>query len=219
MTLSDLIAYYLGANYDYNEELKHLLESSNIYDFCSDERTLVAFTPYKNRLYLKVRYQNGDRMYLPMGDNNPSNKVFDGGNIIVKNLESLNKAKELINKNTRIPLNRRLSKRIIINIDDCSYEAYIVNFTCEQLCVYINASGKFLYLKYDYETNSFSANFDIDWYRLSETTIEPINIPDIVMSYINNNGEKHIFRPLERDIEIKEYVENDEIKKYFYKLR
>ncbi len=219
MTLTDLFAYYLGANYKYNEELKRLLDSSSLYDFYSDERRIVAFTPYNNKLYLKVKYQNGNKMYLPLEENSPSKKIFDGGNILVKNVDSINKAKELVQDKSRISLNRRLSNRIQIDIDGCSYDACIVNLTCEQLCVYINASGKYLYVKYDYETNSFSANFNIDWYRLSEATIDTLYVPNIITNYIYNNGEKYIFRPSEKEIEIVEDDYSDEIKKYFCELR
>lgn len=224
MSIADLFAYYLAANYSYNEELKKLFFDCDLYDFCYEERNLIAFAPNSHAIYIKTKnkqknYTSTRYTYYEIEKNLKNKYYFDGGNIIIKNQEAISKAIELVKKHSMNNIHRRLFHRLVISINEGEVPAILVNKIGEELELIINSKNGILYIRYDYQDNSFSTNFDIDWYTFTESTIEDLYIPDTVNKYIQNGGEKFRYPTAMKEITIVKDADIENKKRYFYGLR
>lgn len=218
MSLSDLFAYYLGANFTYNEELKKNFIDSELYDFLNSERDLIAYTPNSGDLYIKTQNRansNYSFTYYKLEKSLAGKYIFDGGNILIRNQKAIENSIELVRKHTLNNIHRRLSHHLVIDINYEKLSAVLVNKIGEELILIIESRFGILFIKYDYQDNSFSANFDIDWYTFTEATIEDLYVPDPVKKYIRNNGTKYEYPTSMKEIAIVRDTNIEKMKRYF----
>lgn len=224
MSIADLFAYYLDANYSYNEELKELFINSKLYDFCHNERDLIAFTPNSGRIYVKTKnkqstYVNTPYVYYEAKKTISDKYQFDGGNIIIGDQEAILKAIELVRKHSMNNIHRRLLNHLVISINETEVPAILINKIGEELELIINSINGILFIRYDYQDNSFYANFDIDWYTLTESTIDDLYIPDTINKYIKNGGCLFNYPTTMKEITIIKDADIGDKKRYFYGIR